>query len=319
MHVLIIGAAGLLGRRLSAAIGRGDLAVSRLTLADLSPPAAPVGLPARRLTLSLAERSAPQRLLADRPDLIFHLAGLSPAEAEAEPEKAYALHVEATRALFEAIRRLPGYRPRLILASTLAVFGPPCPDRIPDDFAPRPVTSYGSQKLMAEALLNDLCRRGALDGIALRLPTLCIRPGPAGAAATDLFSTLLRDPLAGYPTSLPVPADLRHVLASPRAATGFLLHAAQIDTAVLGADRALTLPGLSASVQDLLAALRDRQGARALSLIRAAPDPRLTADLARWPPAVEAARAQALGFAAEIRVGQLIDAYLQDDAPFLRR
>jgi nucleoside-diphosphate-sugar epimerase len=319
MHVLITGAAGMLGRKLSAAIARGGLPATRLTLADQLDPPAPAGIPVRKIVVPLTDRQAPQLLLADRPAVIFHLAAVVSAEAEAEFEKGYAVNLDATRALLDAIRRMSGYAPRLVFASSLAVFGPPFPDLVPDEFAPNPASSYGIQKLMAEALVNDHSRRGHLDGISLRLPTLCIRPGAANRAASGFFSAILREPLAGHPANLPVAESFRHYFASPRSAVDALLRAARLDTAALGQNRALVLPGLSATVHDLLEALRDRQGARALALISRNPDPAITAIVESWPGAYAATRARALGFTAETRASQLIDAYLEEDAPFLRR
>lgn len=319
MHVLVIGAAGMIGRKLTAAIARGGLPVSRLTLSDIVDPPVPAGLPVRKIVLPFTDRQAPQLLLADRPEIIFHLAAVVSAEAEADFDKGYAVNLDATRALLEGIRRMAGYRPRLVFASSLAVFGPPFPDLVPDDFAPNPASSYGIQKLMVEALVNDYSRRGMIDGVSLRLPTICIRPGAPNRAASGFFSAILREPLAGYPANLPVDEGFRHYFASPRSAVDAFLRAALLETGGLGQNRALTLPGPSATVHDLLAALRDRQGARALSLITRSEDPRIAAIVESWPGAYAASRARALGFTAETRASQLIDVYLEDDAPFVRR
>jgi D-erythronate 2-dehydrogenase len=161
--------------------------------------------------------------------VIFHLAAVVSGEAEVDFDKGYRVNLDGTRALLDAIRAT-GTCPRVVFASSMAVFGPPFPARIPDDFAPQPATSYGAQKLMAELLVNDLTRKGMIDGVSLRLPTICVRPGAPNRAASGFFSGILREPLAGLPADLPVPDATRHYFASPRAAVGFFLHAATMDT-----------------------------------------------------------------------------------------
>jgi UDP-glucose 4-epimerase len=320
MEVLILGAGGMLGRKLAAAIAAGALEgplPDRLLLADRSAPPLP---PTTRLAVEsratdLAAEGAAAALLAGRPGLIFHLAAIVSAEAEADLELGYRVNLDATRALFEAIRAVPGYCPRVVFASSTAVFGAPFPAAIPDDFHLTPRSSYGTQKAMAELLLADYSRRGILDGVALRLPTICIRPGAPNRAASGFYSAILREPLAGLPATLPVPDSLRHWFASPRAATGFFLRAAVIDTAALGAARGLNMPGLSATVADQIEALRQVAGERAVALIRRVPDPAIAALVETWPQRFDAARARALGFVAETRFAEILQAYLEDDAP----
>src|SRR5262249_1757733 len=153
-------------------------------------------------------------------------------------------NVDGLRRLLEAIRALgDGYRPRLVFASSIAVFGAPLPDVIGDDQYQAPLTSYGTQKAIGELLLSDYTPRGFLDGVGIRLPTICVRPGRPNAAASGFFSSIIREPLSGEEAVLPVPDDLRHWHASPRAAVGFLLRAATIDGDALGHRRCLTMPG----------------------------------------------------------------------------
>jgi D-erythronate 2-dehydrogenase len=320
MHVLILGAGGMLGRKLAAAIATaghvGGTGVSRMTLADIAEPAAPAFAgDMRRIAADIADPGIAQRLVIDRPDLIFHLAAIVSGEAEADFDKGYAVNLGATRHLLDAIRAIPGYCPRLVFASSLAVFGPPFSHVIPDDFHLTPATSYGTQKAIAELLIADWSRRGFIDGIALRLPTICIRPGAPNRAASGFFSCILREPLAGLPANLPVPDTTRHWFASPRAAIGFFLHAATIDTRRLGTDRALTLPGLSATVADQIAALERHAGSAATALIARIPDPVITKIVSGWAQACYATRAIALGFTVESDFDQIIRVYLEDDAP----
>lgn len=319
MHVLILGAGGMIGRKLAAAVaaqGIGGVPVTRLTLADVIAPPVPPGVAeTRALGLDLTAPEAPARLLEGRPDLIFHLAAIVSGEAEADFDRGYAVNLDATRRLLDAIRLTPGYRPRLVFASSIAVFGRPFPEVIPDDFAPQPLTSYGTQKLITELLVNDLSRRGFIDGLSIRLPTICIRPGAPNKAASGFFSGILREPLAGLPALLPVPDTVKHWFASPRAAVGFFLHAATLDTAPLGANRALTMPGLAATVAEEIEALRSVAGQAAVDLIRREADPAVAAIVAGWPQAFSADRARALGFRAETRFDEIVQVYLTEDAP----
>jgi D-erythronate 2-dehydrogenase len=314
MHILILGAAGMLGRKLADAIVAGGLPAKRLTLADVIAPPAPA-IPGRAIAVNIADPKAAAALVADRPDVIFHLAAIVSGEAEADFDKGYAVNLDASRALLEAIRALPGYCPRFVFASSIAVFGAPFPDAIPDDFHLTPLTSYGTQKAMTELLISDWSRRGILDGISLRLPTICIRPGAPNRAASGFFSGILREPLAGLPAILPVPDTTRHWFASPRSATGFFLHAAQIDTAKVGPRRALNMPGLSATVAEEIEALRCVVGQKAVELITYAPDPVIAAIVKNWAGNFAPDRARDLGFAADASFDDIIHAYLQDDAP----
>ena len=321
MHVLITGAAGMIGRKLTARLvaeGLGGRPVGRLSLVDVVAPTAPAGVGAA----DLAAPGAAARCLAGRPDVLFHLAAIVSGEAEAEFERGYAVNLDATRALFEAVRsqaadppadRQPAYCPRVVFTSSLAVFGAPFPDSIPDDFALTPLTSYGTQKAIGELLLADYSRRGFLDGVGIRLPTICIRPGKPNRAASSFFSGILREPLAGQEAVLPVGEDVRHWHASPRAAVGFLLHAATLDTAPLGQRRSLSMPGLSATVGEQIEALRRVAGEKAVRLIRREPDPVVARIVAGWAGRLDATRATALGFTAEASFDEIIRAHVEDE------
>jgi D-erythronate 2-dehydrogenase len=320
MHILILGAGGMIGRKLAARIAHdaaiGTRPVTRLTLADIAAPVPPAFAGrVDALAANLADPGTAARLVADRPDIIFHLAAIVSGEAEADFDKGYAVNLDATRSLFDAIRALPGYHPRLVFASSIAVFGPPFPGTIPGDFHLTPQTSYGTQKAMTALLLSDYTRRGFFDGLALRLPTICIRPGAPNRAASGFFSGILREPLAGLPAILPVPDTVRHWFASPRAAVGFFLHAATLPTDAIGPTRALSMPGLSATVAEEIEALRLVAGQGAVDLIRRVPDETIARIVGGWAERVDATRATALGFTAETDFDQIIRVYLDDDMP----
>ncbi|ARP67923.1 SDR family oxidoreductase [Mesorhizobium sp. M7A.F.Ca.US.006.04.2.1] len=324
MHILIIGAGGMIGRKLAAELSRtgslGDKKIERMTLADLTKPPVPTGAlySIEAIAADIAVSGAAEELAARRADVIFHLAAIVSGEAERDFEKGYLINVDGTRALFEAIR-LEGarkkYLPRLVFTSSVAVYGAPLPDPIPDDYILAPLTSYGTQKAISELLLADYSRRGFLDGIGIRLPTIVIRPGAPNAAASGFFSGILREPLAGQRSVLPVEETVKHWLASPRTAVALLIHAAMLDTSALGARRTLNMPGVAATVSDQIAALRRVAGAEAEALIDRKPDEAIKAIIAGWPKSFSPTLANNLGFVAESTVDELIAVYLADDAP----
>jgi UDP-glucose 4-epimerase len=306
MTTLIIGAAGMIGRKIAASVANEQLVLADVVQADPLPGA-------QILTLDLTAPDAPMRLLETRPSTIYHLAAIVSGEAEADFDKGYAVNLDSIRTLLEAIRHIPNYSPRFVYASSAAVFGRPFPDAIPDDFHLVPLTSYGTQKAIAELLVNDYSRRGFIDGVSLRLPTICIRPGLPNRAASSFFSNILREPLAGKSANLPVPDSTRHWFASPRAAVGFFRHAATMDTSPLGTDRAITVPGLTGTVADQLAALQRAAGPAALKLITRNPDPAVEKIVGGWALEFTATRALTLGFQADRSFDDIIAAHLAEN------
>jgi nucleoside-diphosphate-sugar epimerase len=322
MHILIIGAAGMVGRKLTARLiadGHvGGRKVTVLTLADIVAPERPQGFGGKVETpaVDLSAPGTAARLIASRPDLIVHLAAIVSGEAEADFERGYRINLDGTRALFEAIRlegKTAAYRPRVVYTSSIAVFGAPFPPAIGDEFFETPLTSYGTQKAIGELLLSDYSRRGFFDGIGIRLPTICIRPGKPNKAASGFFSNILREPLSGQEAVLPVPETVRHWHASPRAAVGFLLRAMTMDLATLGSRRNLTMPGLSATVGEQIEALRRSAGDQAVKLIRREPDPVIAKIVEGWPRNFDASRATGLGFAAEKSFDEIIRVHVEDE------
>jgi len=321
MHVMIIGAAGMVGRKLagrlahSGMLGKAD--VGRLLLVDVVPPELPGARPWEASIVSdLSVPGEAERLVAARPDVIFHLAAIVSGEAEADFDKGYRINLDGTRLLFEAIRKIgmqKPYRPRVVFSSSIAVFGSPFPEAIGDEFFSTPATSYGTQKAIGELLLSDYSRRGFFDGIGIRLPTICIRPGKPNKAASGFFSNILREPLVGEEAVLPVSPDVRHWFASPRAAVNFLEHAATIDLSSLGQRRNLTMPGLSATVAEEIEALRRFAGDKAVKLIRNEPDETIMRIVAGWPCRFDASRATELGFRAETSFDDIVRAHIEDE------
>lgn len=322
MHILVIGAAGMAGRKLvEALVAKGEIngkLIEQLTLVDIVEPHAPARFSgkAQGVAADLSDAGVAARLIAGRPDLIFHLAAIVSGEAEADFEKGYRVNLDGTRELLEAIR-LEGskspYKPKLVFTSSIAVFGAPLPSVIGDTHHHTPLTSYGTQKAIDELLLADYSRRGFLDGIGIRLPTIVIRPGKPNKAASGFFSNILREPLSGLEAVLPVEESVRHWFASPRAAVRFLVHAAELDTAALGSKRTLTMPGLSATVGEEIEALRRFAGDKAVKLIRHESDETIRRMVAGWPQNFDASRATALGFEAEKSFDEIVRAHVEDE------
>src|SRR5215831_3640143 len=320
MHILVTGAAGMIGRKLTERLAKdGALhsrAIERLTLADVLPAVAPGAIAAaiEIVTRDLAAPGAAERLIAGRPDVIFHAAGVVSAEAELDFDKGYRSNLDGMRALLEAIRGAgSGYRPKLIFTSSCAVFGAPFPDVIGDEFHLTPLTSYGTQKAVCELLLADYTRRGFLDGVGLRLPAICVRPGKPNKAASGFFSSIIREPLAGEEAVLPVEEKILHTHASPRAAVGFLIHAAGLSREQLGSRINLTMPGVSCTVAEQIEALRRIAGDKVAARIRREPDPVVIRIVDGWPHRFDAARARELGFVAEGSFGEIIRIHIEDE------
>jgi len=310
----------MLGRKLAERLARdGAIAgapVSQMSLVDVVEPVLPDGATFRvdALVADVADVGVVADLVSSRPEVVFHLAAVLSGEAEADFEKGYRVNLDGTRFLLDAVRRVgSGYRPRVVFASSIAVFGAPFPEAIGDDFHATPLTSYGTQKAIGELLLSDYSRRGFLDGVGVRLPTICVRPGGPNQAASGFFSGIIREPLNDEDAVLPVPEDVRHWFASPRAAVDFLVHAAAIESAAVGDRRCLTMPGVSETVAGQIAALQSVAGDRAVRLIRREPDETIMRIVAGWPGKFDARRALELGFRAERDFEEIVRVYVEDE------
>jgi nucleoside-diphosphate-sugar epimerase len=319
MHILITGAAGMIGRKLTERLvidrALGGQPIDKLTLVDIVAPARPAGFSdhVKTRAADLADPGVAAKAVSERPDVIFHLAGVVSGEAETDFEKGYRVNLDGTRALLEAVRALEGYKPKFMFTSSIAVFGAPFPETIPDDFHLTPLTSYGTQKAICELLLADYTRRGFLDGVGIRLPTICVRPGKPNKAASGFFSGIIREPLSGQEALLPVADTVRHTHASPRAAVGFLIHAAGLSREQIGPRVNLSMPGVSCTVGEQIAALKRVAGDKVAARIRRAPDPLVERIVSGWAERLEAKRAQALGFKAEQSFDDIIRAHIEDE------
>jgi len=236
------------------------------------------------------------------------------AEAELDFDKGYRSNLDGMQTLLEAIRKAgDGYHPKLVFTSSCAAFGGPFPDAIGDDFHLTPHTSYGTQKAICELLLNDYSRRGFLDGVGLRLPAICVRPGKPNKAASSFYSSIIREPLAGHEAVLPVDENHLHTHASPRTAVSFLIHAAGLAREQLGPRINLTMPGVSCTVAEQIASLRRIAGDKVAARIRREPDPMVIRIVNGWPHRFDAARARILGFVAERSFDEIIRVHIEDE------
>jgi D-erythronate 2-dehydrogenase len=324
MKILVTGSGGMIGRKLVERLAKdkslNGRAIEAMTLVDVVDSPIPAGAPAqisfKAIVTDFSEKGVAATLMQERPDVIFHLAAIVSGDAEANFEKGYKINFNGTWALLEAVRlegEKSAYKPRFVFASTLAVYGPPFPDPVPDELALTPSSSYGTQKAMTELLLADYSRKGYLDGVGVRLPTICIRPGKPNAAASSFFSGILREPLNGQEAALPVGDELRHWFASPRAAVGFFIHAAGLDTAPLGVRRSMTMPGVSATVGEEIEALRRCAGEDAVKLIKRTNDPFISKIVLGWAGRYTARLASEMGFKAEKNFDEIIKVYQQDE------
>jgi nucleoside-diphosphate-sugar epimerase len=322
MKIAIIGAAGMVGRKLTQRlVTEGTLRnqpVSSLLLADVFAAEVPPAFTGETVvqTGDLSDRAEIDRLVAARPDVIFHLAAIVSGEAEIDFDKGYRINMDGMRHLLESIRAaqsVDGYKPRLVFTSSIAVFGAPFPDTIPEEYFHTPLTSYGTQKEISELLLADYSRKGFVDGIGIRLPTICVRPGLPNKAASGFFSNIIREPLVGKEAILPVSDTVRHWHASPRSAVGFLIHAANIDTELVGPRRNISMPGVSATVAEQIEALRAVAGDKAVALIRNEPDELIMRIVNGWATRFDASRAEALGFKADSSFEAIIRTHIEDE------
>ena len=324
MRVLIMGGAGMVGQKLLRRImsGQSGLAsVSEIYLHDIV--SARVPDEADNCTVmvgNVADPAEAQKLADLKPDLIFHLASIVSGEAELEFEKGWQINMSGAWSLLEAIRRHHdasggSYRPKIIFTSSIAVFGAPFPEKISDEFFCTPQTSYGAQKTIVELLLSDYSRKGFVDALSIRLPTICVRPGKPNLAASSFFSGIIREPLNGVEAVLPVSDEVRHWHASPRSAARFLTHAASLDLSPLGSRRSLNMPGVSCTVAEQIDALRSVAGNDVVKLIKPELDDRIVKIVAGWPRNFDPQRARDLGFVSETDFEEIIRIYLEDDLP----
>lgn len=320
MRITILGGAGFLGQKLARRLALdglpGGAKVTALTLFDLAAPSVPeADFPVHAMAGDLAD--LPAAAIPEGTDIVFHLAAVVSAAAEADYELGRRVNLRGTDAVIDACRAL-AHRPRVVFTSSVASFSGGQAATLGDDSRQLPANSYGAQKAAAELLLSDASRRGFLDAVSLRLPTIVVRPGRPNKAASSFFSAIIREPLLGLGTTLPVPRDFAVWVASPRRAVDWLSHAATLDGAAMGLDRSVTPPGLSVTVGEMLDALEaEKPGASAL--VREEADAGIAAIVGAWPGRFIPERARALGFATHESLREIIRAFIADDLDATRR
>ncbi len=319
MNITILGAGGFLGRKLAARLAHqgslGARKITGLTLFDLTEPPAPANAPFPVRTLAGDLTALPEEAIPPDTNAVVHLAAVVSAQAEADYDLGLRVNLHGTLRVIDACRRLTAAGsppPRLVFTSSVASFSGGQDSVLGDDARQIPANSYGAEKAAAELLLADASRRRFLDAVLLRLPTIVVRPGRPNRAASSFFSAILREPLLGLPTDLPVPETFAAWIASPRRAVDWLIHAAWLDSASMGLDRSVNPPGLRATVKEMLAALETiKPGAAAL--VRPAPDPDIAAIVNTWPAAFTPRRALTLGFAPHEPLVDVLRAFVADD------
>ena len=322
MKILITGGGGMLGQKLIAGLAKvGSLngkKIESVTVVDAYKQSQALDGFDFKITskiVDITDRKECDAMIAEKPDVIFHLAAIVSGEAESDFEKGYRVNVDGMRNLFEAIRLISNdYCPRVVFTSSVAVYGGPYLEVADDNFILQPATSYGVQKAIGELLLNDYSRRGFFDGVGLRIPTLCVRPGLPNSAASGVFSNIIREPLMGIEATLTAGKDASMIFTSPRSAVGFLIHAAQMDTSGLGARRSLMMPGIYATLGDEIDALRRVAGDKIVGFIKEEIDPFVQEMLKSWNfPKFDAKRARSLGFTCEDSFDELIKTHIADE------
>ena len=320
MKILIMGGAGMIGQKLLNLILKkeeiNNEKISEITLFDIidAPYPQETNILINSTSGDISDEKVSKNLISSKPDIIFQLAAIVSGQAEQEFDLGWNINAKGSWGLFEAIRQQgENYCPRLVFTSSIAVFGAPFPEKIPDDFFTTPLTSYGAQKAISELLLADYSRKNMVDGVSIRLPTICVRPGKPNLAASGFFSGIIREPLNGQEAILPVNTDVRHWHATPRAAAGFLIHAAEIDSSKLNDRITLNMPGLSVTVQEQIDALESVAGSDVVKLIKHQPDPTIQKIVSGWARDFDTRRSIELGFKAETSFEEIIKTYIEDD------
>jgi nucleoside-diphosphate-sugar epimerase len=319
VRIVITGGCGFLGRRVALRLlERGD--VDELVLFDNAPSALP--LPEdkrlRLVTGDIADRETVHGVISPGTDSVFHLAAVVSGQAEADTDLGYRVNLDGTRAVLDPCRLL-GTCPRVVFASSLAVYGGELPPAVGDETPLTPQTSYGTQKAIGEFLVNDYSRKGFVDGRAVRLPTVVVRPGRPNRAASTFASSMIREPLSGREAVCPVSPDTVMALASPRRIVTGLLHAHDLPGDAFGTSRSLQLPGFSVAVSEMAAAVRRAGGDEADARIRWEFDPQIQQIISGWPQALLARRAEALGFTADSGIDEVVQAFVEDDLEMQKR
>ena len=328
MKIVITGGAGFLGRRLARTLlQRGTLVgpsgaeepIDTIVVLDTVTPEPAVTTDPRLhvATGDITDRATLAQVIADRTSSVFHFAAVVSAAAEADFDLGMRINLHGTLAVLEACRALP-HSPRLVFTSSIASFGGPLPAVVDDTIPQTPQTSYGAQKAIGELLVHDYSRKNFVDGRAVRLPTIVVRPGKPNRAASSFASSIIREPLTGLEAVCPVSPETRLAILSPRQAVAAFIRAHDLPAAAFEHTRSLIVPGLSVQVSDMVAALQRAAGAQAVQHIRWQPDAEIQRIISSWPGAFTSTRALRLGFQADANMDAIVQAFIEDDLPAQR-
>jgi nucleoside-diphosphate-sugar epimerase len=317
LNVLILGGGGFLGKRLaSQLLSHGGLAqgeIARLTLVDIGfPEHMPQDQRLQCLKGDFSDASTMEKILSEKPDIMFHLAAIVSGEAEKNLDLGMKVNFHASLQLLELCRKLR-MRPRIVFSSSCGVFGGDISKVVRDDTAPKPRSSYGTEKVMVELLMNDYSRRRFADARSLRLPTIAVRPGKPNAATSSFVSSIIREPLNGKRATYPVPPQTAFWIQSPRRVIQNFIHAANLDETLLGDDRIINLPGLTVSVEEMINSLKEITSAEVTNLIHHESDPFLESIVLTWPPHFDTERANNLGFVRDASAEEIIRSHIAEE------
>lgn len=318
MKIVILGGAGFIGQKLAKALAakgqlRGDM-ITQITLCDMVPPQAEISadFPIVFKELNITNCQSVNGAIDDDVDVIYHLASIVSGQAEADLELGYQVNLDGMRNLLARCLTL-NKPPVVVFSSSIAVYSAETPQPIEDHFIRAPQSSYGTQKVICELLLNDYSRKGLIDGRGVRLPTITVRPGKPNAAASSFLSSIIREPLNGEKAICPVSEDYSHWFSSPRTIIKNIIHAAEIDGAELGSDRCVMLPGINASVKSMLEALRNVAGQEVVDLVEFKPDKAIEKIVWTWVAEMKPDKALSLGFSQDTNFEDFIKAHIEDE------
>jgi nucleoside-diphosphate-sugar epimerase len=321
MRIVITGGAGFLGSRLARKLlERGALTDARgqtrkiesLVLLDVAPPTGIADPRVSAIAGDLADPDVIAGAVTPGTDSVFHLAAVVSGQAEADFDMGMRVNLDATRALLERCRKLAA-PPKFVFTSSLAVFGGPLPDPVPDHAPVTPQASYGAQKAIGEFLVYDMTRKGFLDGRSLRLPTVTVRPGKPNQAASSFASGIVREPLAGVDAPCPVAPTTRMWVQSPRSVIDNLIIGHEAPATAFTYSRSINVPGICVAVGDMVAALRKVAGDAVADRVKWNYDPAIDRIVSTWPANFAPKLGPALGMRADADFESIVRAYIADD------